>query len=68
MPIYDFSCGQCGATFEELVRSTTKDEEVVCPECGGKQAERQISAPSVLGASSNVGGGGCSAPAGSGFT
>jgi putative FmdB family regulatory protein len=68
MPIYDFRCVQCGTTFEELVRSTTRDDEVTCPECGGKQAERQIGAPSVLGASSSRGGGGCSAPAGSGFT
>lgn len=42
MPIYEFSCKDCGAEFEELtgphVGLTT--DAVRCPECGAEGAER----------------------------
>lgn len=46
MPLYEFSCRACGAKFDMLRRLSDKDEEVVCPECGEKQADRQISTTS----------------------
>jgi putative FmdB family regulatory protein len=45
MPIYDFRCGDCGATFEALLRG---DEAVTCPNCGGVSLTRLPSAPVVL--------------------
>jgi len=46
MPMYDFSCQDCAAVFEELL---TKDgEAVVCPRCGSAGTVRMVSAPSPL--------------------
>jgi putative FmdB family regulatory protein len=34
MPIYEYTCQDCGAPFEKLVRSMTAQVEVKCPSCG----------------------------------
>ena len=41
MPMYEFRCGKCGGTFEELVFST--DETCPCPLCGSTDTEKMIS-------------------------
>jgi len=46
MPMYDFSCQDCAAAFEELL--VKKDDAVVCPKCGSTAILRMISAPSPL--------------------
>jgi len=38
--MFDFECGKCGHTFEELVKSTVKSQK--CPECSGR-ASRCVS-------------------------
>jgi putative FmdB family regulatory protein len=43
MPIFEFVCTDCGAPFEELVRSANYTEEVLCPSCGSDQVKKQIS-------------------------
>ena len=45
MPIYEFECRSCGHRFEELVGSHVGMEidEVACPECDVKDAERLLS-------------------------
>jgi putative FmdB family regulatory protein len=45
VPIYDFACQSCGHRFEELVGSHVglETEDVVCPECGSENVERQLS-------------------------
>jgi putative FmdB family regulatory protein len=55
MPIYEYRCGACDERFEELVRRL--DDPVACPECGGDQAERLLSAFAGVG-----GGGGSPVP------
>jgi putative FmdB family regulatory protein len=40
MPIYEFTCGACGARFEELVAHDAKAD---CPECGSSEVERLVS-------------------------
>ncbi len=40
MPLYEFKCKKCNATFEELVNSNTK---VACPECNSKKVEKKFS-------------------------
>jgi putative FmdB family regulatory protein len=62
MPLYEYKCNSCEAEFEMLCRLTDKDEDVVCPDCGEQQAERQISnaantSSTIFGAFSR---GGCS--------
>ncbi len=51
MPIYDYTCGQCGRTFELLVRSTTVE---ACPHCGCERLQRLISAPIAPGKSAAI--------------
>lgn len=40
MPIHDFRCSACGATFELLVRGST---EPACATCGSTTLERLVS-------------------------
>jgi putative FmdB family regulatory protein len=49
MPMYEYRCGGCGTVFETLRGLRDKDEEVECPHCGAKQAERMLSAFSSTG-------------------
>jgi putative FmdB family regulatory protein len=35
MPIYEYTCVDCGAQFEKFVRSIAAGGEIECPECGG---------------------------------
>ena len=41
MPIYEYSCDNCGDEFECLVFRT--DEAVECPKCGDKNPKRKMS-------------------------
>lgn len=59
MPIYEYRCRSCEGAFEELVRLSTKPEDVLCPKCGKKECERLLSVFSSSGSS----GGGSYAPA-----
>jgi putative FmdB family regulatory protein len=62
MPIYEYRCRNCNHVFEELVFSSlTKDEEIICPECGSNATEKMMSAFSSAGTAS----GGSSASCGS---
>jgi putative FmdB family regulatory protein len=47
MPLFDFTCQQCGCTTEFLIQSfkeAEQTEEVMCPDCGGR-ALKQIGVP-----------------------
>ena len=44
MPIYEYRCRNCGATFEILVRTGTV---VLCSHCGSLLVDKLISAPFV---------------------
>jgi putative FmdB family regulatory protein len=50
MPIYEFTCKQCGKEFEFLC--FRKDEDATCPSCGGKDTERLLSTFSCSGGKS----------------
>ena len=43
MPIYEYTCGNCEAKFEELARSMTAEAKVKCPECGSPKTARALS-------------------------
>ena len=45
MPIYEYRCRDCEATFEVLVRAGST---VTCPHCGSSSLDKLISAPFVL--------------------
>ena len=42
MPLYDYSCQECEATFEALVFN---GEAVACPACESERLERLLSVP-----------------------
>lgn len=43
MPLYDYLCRQCGATFEKLRRMQDADEDLTCPRCESSNVERMLS-------------------------
>jgi putative FmdB family regulatory protein len=43
MPLFEFVCIDCGRPFEELVLSTSKINEVICPICQSKNITKKIS-------------------------
>jgi putative FmdB family regulatory protein len=69
MPIYEYSCKNCGEVFEEFQSIGASNEKVNCPKCGTPRPERILSAFSSSGVSSMgaVSGGGCGS-AGSPFS
>jgi putative FmdB family regulatory protein len=42
MPIYEYKCQDCGTKFEKLVRRS-EGSELVCPSCGQKHLEQELS-------------------------
>jgi len=51
MPLFVFECSLCHHRFEELVRA---GERPPCPQCGGKESERQLPRVAVQSASRNA--------------
>jgi putative FmdB family regulatory protein len=43
MPIFEFVCTECDESFEDLVFSVSKIDEVVCPSCGGSKVKKKMS-------------------------
>jgi putative FmdB family regulatory protein len=60
MPIFEYRCQDCQAAYEALLR---RDEAPVCPHCGSRKADKQLSVFAVssasAGASPACGGEGC---------
>lgn len=42
--VYDFTCKDCGHTFERFVKDIS---DVECPYCGSKDVEKGVSAGSI---------------------
>jgi putative FmdB family regulatory protein len=42
MPIFEYLCEDCGTKFEKLIRNGGASE-LVCPSCGQKHLEQQLS-------------------------
>jgi putative FmdB family regulatory protein len=43
MPIYEFICLKCGHEFEKLVRKSSDNNEIQCPECHSENLEEKVS-------------------------
>lgn len=67
MPLYEFTCEECGATFEELVGAGLEGPAVTCPECGSEDIEKLVSR-FASGASGPSDGGGSCGPGSGRFT
>jgi putative FmdB family regulatory protein len=68
VPLYEFTCEKCGATFEELVAAGPDGLEVTCPECGSEDVEKLVSRFASGGPSAERGGGGSCGPGSGRFT
>lgn len=63
MPIYEYTCRNCDAKFEQLARSMTATEvKVKCPECGSPKTARALSVFAVGAESASTKSSGSSAP------
>ena len=45
MPLYEYHCRACSATFEKLVRDGSR---VACPHCGDSSVDKLLSTATVL--------------------
>ena len=43
MPIFEFVCEECNRVFEELVRSVSTIDEVICPGCQSERVKKKLS-------------------------
>ncbi len=43
MPIYEYSCQDCGTKFEKLIRRDSDLESLCCPSCGEKHLAKELS-------------------------
>lgn len=54
MPLFEFTCTECGATFEKLIRTPSSQGAVLCPSCNSSNTQKLLSGFAV----SAAGGGG----------
>ncbi|MEZ4866258.1 MAG: zinc ribbon domain-containing protein [Caldilineaceae bacterium] len=52
MPLFEYVCTECGATFERLIRTTHNQPEIVCPQCKSTETQKLLSGFAVSGGSS----------------
>ena len=43
MPIYEYSCRDCGTRFEKLLRRAEDARDLACPSCGQTQIQQELS-------------------------
>jgi putative FmdB family regulatory protein len=55
VPIFEYTCKDCGADFDDLDSVDNRDKPHKCPACGSMNSERQLS---VFCANSGEGSGG----------
>ena len=48
MPLYDFRCPACQATFEQRVPLAALGQPITCPLCGAATTERLVSLPAAV--------------------
>jgi putative FmdB family regulatory protein len=47
MPIYEYACPACDASFETLILRKSDEAEVACPTCGSRRVARHLSRPAA---------------------
>jgi putative FmdB family regulatory protein len=54
MPVYEYTCGACGETFEIISSLADRDEKAACPACGGRDVKPVFSSVSLGGSRSSA--------------
>lgn len=69
MPRYDFTCQECGSTYEVRLSMSAYDagEGRECPSCGSTRAERSFTTVNVIAGGGGFGGGATSNGGNCGF-
>ena len=52
MPLYEYSCQECGESFDKIVSFSESDKLPTCPICGARKTRKKITAGAFLGATS----------------
>jgi putative FmdB family regulatory protein len=64
MPIFEYVCADCGAKFEKLILSASRERQLQCPDCGSKAIKKALSLFGTSGSGSSRGGASDCAPSG----
>jgi len=64
MPLYEYHCPACGASFEQIVRFSQADLTPACPECGYPDTRKAITAAASFSTSSGSASSSTCAPGG----
>ena len=64
MPIYEYSCNNCGNCFEQLVFNSEDEKNITCGNCGSKKIKKVISSFSCKSQGGKSGISGCSSSSG----
>jgi len=51
MPLYEYRCHNCGETFEKLVRSSSNNAGIKCPQCASEDVNKAFSTFATSGTS-----------------
>ncbi|MBT3239363.1 MAG: zinc ribbon domain-containing protein [Chloroflexi bacterium] len=51
MPLFGFECEECQTNFEELLFSSSDQEEVHCPQCASIKVNKKLSTVAALSSS-----------------
>ena len=43
MPIFEYTCSNCGHKFEKLILSASRERQLKCPECSSGDVQKAIS-------------------------
>ncbi len=43
MPIFEYRCSECGNKYEVLHKSSSSNEEIICPECHSANSKKLLS-------------------------
>jgi putative FmdB family regulatory protein len=43
MPIFEYTCANCGHHFEKLILSARRAKELRCPKCDSQEVQKDIS-------------------------
>jgi putative FmdB family regulatory protein len=60
MPLYEYKCKDCEASFDALRAMSQADAPIACPKCGSEHTGRMISLFSAIGGNGVIAGAGAS--------